>query len=30
MTTAVLGLNAQSRALGHISDNIANASTLGY
>ncbi|WP_029007952.1 flagellar hook-basal body complex protein [Azospirillum halopraeferens] len=30
MTTAVLGLNAQSRALGHISDNIANASTTGY
>lgn len=30
MSTAVLGLNAQSRALGHISDNIANAQTLGY
>ncbi|WP_207459531.1 flagellar hook-basal body complex protein [Azospirillum sp. SYSU D00513] len=30
MTTAVLGLNAQSKALGHISDNIANASTTGY
>ncbi|AWK88698.1 flagellar hook-basal body complex protein [Azospirillum thermophilum] len=30
LTTAVLGLNAQSKALGHISDNIANASTLGY
>lgn len=30
MTTAVLGLNAQSKALGHISDNIANASTIGY
>lgn len=30
LTTAVLGLTAQSRALGHISDNIANAQTLGY
>lgn len=30
MTTAVLGLTAQSKALGHISDNIANASTVGY
>ncbi|MBK1837090.1 flagellar hook-basal body complex protein [Azospirillum sp. YIM B02556] len=30
MTTAVLGLNAQSKALGHISDNIANSSTIGY
>ena len=30
MTTAVLGLNAQSKALGHISDNIANSSTLGF
>ena len=30
MTTAVLGLSAQSKALGHISDNIANASTNGY
>jgi len=30
MTTAVLGLTAQSRALGHISDNIANAQTTGY
>ncbi|RJF77487.1 flagellar hook-basal body complex protein [Azospirillum cavernae] len=30
MTTAVLGLSAQSKALGHISDNIANASTIGY
>ncbi|WP_188262560.1 flagellar hook-basal body complex protein [Azospirillum tabaci] len=30
MTTAVLGLSAQSKALGHISDNIANASTVGY
>lgn len=30
MTTAVLGLSAQSKALGHISDNIANASTAGY
>lgn len=30
MTTAVLGLSAQSKALGHISDNIANSSTIGY
>jgi len=30
MTTAISGLNAQSRALGHISDNIANASTTGF
>lgn len=30
LTTAVLGLSAQSNALGHISDNIANAQTLGY
>lgn len=30
LTTAVLGLTAQSRSLGHISDNIANSSTVGY
>lgn len=30
LTTAVTGLNAQSAALGHISDNIANAQTIGY
>lgn len=28
--TAVSGLTAQSRALGHISDNIANSQTVGY
>lgn len=30
MTTAVGGLDAQSRALGAISDNIANSQTVGY
>jgi flagellar hook protein FlgE len=30
MTTAISGLNAQARALGHISDNVANAQTVGY
>ncbi len=30
MTTAVGGLNAQSRALSHMSDNIANANTNGF
>lgn len=30
LSTAVTGLNAQSKALGNISDNIANASTVGY
>lgn len=30
MTTAISGLTAQSRALGHISDNIANSSTVGF
>lgn len=30
LTVAVGGLNAQSRSIGHISDNIANASTVGY
>ncbi|WP_146255594.1 flagellar hook-basal body complex protein, partial [Azospirillum sp. TSA6c] len=29
-SSALSGLNAQSKALGNISDNIANASTLGY
>ncbi|MFN6953177.1 MAG: flagellar hook protein FlgE [Acetobacteraceae bacterium] len=30
MTTAISGLTAQSRALGHISDNVANSQTVGY
>ncbi|MGH6894345.1 MAG: flagellar hook-basal body complex protein, partial [Dongiaceae bacterium] len=30
MFTAVSGVNAQSRAIGHISDNIANSQTTGY
>lgn len=30
MTTAISGLNAQSRALGHISDNVANSQTVGF
>ena len=30
MYAAVSGLNANSNALGIISDNIANASTIGY
>jgi flagellar hook protein FlgE len=30
MVTAVTGLDAQSRALGNISDNIANSQTVGY
>ncbi len=30
LTVAVGGINAQSRSIGHISDNIANASTTGY
>jgi flagellar hook protein FlgE len=30
LTVAVGGLNAQSRSIGHISDNISNASTVGY
>lgn len=30
MTTAVSGLTAQSRSLGHISDNLANQTTVGY
>lgn len=30
MTTAISGLTAQSRKMGHISDNIANVSTVSY
>lgn len=30
MTTAVTGLKANSKALGHISDNIANSQTVGF
>ena len=30
MYTAVSGVNAQSRSMGHISDNIANSQTVGY
>jgi len=30
MTTAVTGLQANSKALGHISDNIANSQTIGF
>jgi flagellar hook protein FlgE len=30
MTTAISGLNAQARALGHISDNVANSQTVGF
>lgn len=30
MFTAVSGVNAQSRSIGHISDNIANSQTTGY
>jgi len=30
MTTAISGLTAQSRALGHVSDNVANSQTLGF
>jgi flagellar hook protein FlgE len=30
MYTAISGLTAQSRALGHISDNVANSQTVGY
>lgn len=30
MFTAVSGVNAQARSLGHISDNIANSQTTGY
>jgi flagellar hook protein FlgE len=30
MTIALSGMNAQSRALGHISDNVANSQTIGF
>ena len=30
MNTALSGMSAQSRALGHISDNVANAQTTGF
>ncbi len=30
MTTAISGLAAQSRALGHVSDNVANSQTVGF
>lgn len=30
LTTAISGLTAQSRALGNISDNVANSQTVGY
>lgn len=30
LTTAVAGLNAQSSSIGNISDNLANAQTIGY
>src|SRR3546814_13633369 len=30
MDTAILGINAQAAAIGHISDNVANASSNGY
>ena len=30
MTTAISGLAAQARALGHVSDNVANSQTLGF
>ena len=30
MNTAMSGMNAQSRALGHISDNVANSQTVGF
>ncbi|MEQ8747636.1 flagellar hook-basal body complex protein [Pyruvatibacter sp.] len=30
MTTAITGLKANSKALGHISDNIANTQTIGF
>ena len=28
--TGIMGINAQATAIGHISDNVANASTVGY
>src|SRR3712207_410462 len=30
LTTAISGLAAQSRALGHVSDNVANSQTVGF
>jgi flagellar hook protein FlgE len=30
MTTAISGLSAQARALGHVSDNLANSQTVGF
>ncbi|MGG5887726.1 flagellar hook protein FlgE [Falsiroseomonas sp. HC035] len=30
MTTAISGLTAQARALGHVSDNVANSQTTGF
>jgi flagellar hook protein FlgE len=30
MTTAIAGLGAQARALGHVSDNLANSQTVGF
>jgi len=30
LTAAISGLTSQSRALGHISDNVANSQTVGY
>ncbi len=30
LTTAISGLTAQSRALGHIADNVSNGQTVGY
>jgi flagellar hook protein FlgE len=30
MTTAISGLTAQARALGHVSDNVANSQTAGF
>ena len=30
MFTAISGLNAQSRALGNVADNVANSQTIGY
>ena len=30
MTTAITGLSAQARALGHVSDNVANSQTAGF
>jgi len=30
LTTAISGLSAQSRSLGHISDNVANSQTVGF